>query len=527
VPRGVYVIVTSALLAENEDLKRRLALRDAEVAALREAVAESKKQQDALQHRLDLLLRSVYGQKSEKVVVGQGLLSFAGSQPAPPPAPPAFAPAKEAKKPEGHGRGRLPSHLHRDVIIHDVAPEDRRCCDCNREMKHIGDDECEILEWTPGHLVVKKHVRRKYACSPCGTIVTGPAPDQVIERGLAGPGLIAHVAVSKYGDHLPLNRLEGILAREGVEVSRQTMCDWIAAAAELLRPVWELMRSLILDSGFLLSDETPVRIQDVGKTRQGYIRVFACERPRRLRVYQYAPTRGGLYVKEFLGDWEGGFLADAFSGYDQLYAGGKVVEFGCNAHARRHFFDAKETHFALAHEALARYRLLYAVEREADDADRADGDAVGEAAKLRRRHHLRIEKAKPVLDEFEEWLDTTRPSVLPKSPIGQAVAYALNHWQALRRYADFGEVPIDNNLSERELRPVAVGRKNWLFAGSDEFGAHGAVLFSTTSTCKANGVDPWAWMADVLPRLSTTPQSRLVTLLPDEWARERGVTPKK
>ena len=499
--------------------RQMIATQAAEIDALRDTVQSSTRLIEQLKHQLEAFRRSVYGQKSERVVTEQGLLSFAGRAPAPPAAPPAPAePPATAADREGHGRRPLPAHLRREEVVHDVAPEDRVCDGCHQDMAGIGEDVLEQLEYKPGRLFVRRLVRKKYACRKCGAAVVTAAPHpQVIEKGLPGPWLLSHIVTSKYSDHLPLHRLEGMLLREGVHISRSTMVGWIAEAAKLLEPLVRRMKELLLSSGYVRTDETPVRVLDEGKTRTAYVRVWACDRRRRWRVFEYAVNRSGALVRDFLEDWRGQLQCDAYSGYDGVFASGRVLEIACWAHTRRYFFDAKESDSEIAHGALARIGLLYDVERVCDEADKADRPGTPPCIALARRLKARREKSRPILGEFSAWIRAVQSSVLPKSPIGTAVTYALNQWDALSRYIELPHVAIDNNLAERELRAVAVGRKNWEFAGSDEGGRRAATLYSITATCKANGVNPEAYMADVFMRLATTPESRIDELLPDLW----------
>jgi len=312
--------------------RQMIATQAAETAALRDSLRTSLHEIERLKHQLDAFRRSVYGQKSERLVTEQGLLSFAGATPRPAAAPlaPVSAPATAEETPEGHGRRPLPTHLRREEVVHDVDPADRVCGDCHKEMSGIGDDFLEQLEYKPGRVFVRRLVRKKYACRKCGNgVVTGAPHPQVIEKGLPGPWLISHIVTSKYADHLPLHRLEGMLFREGIRVTRSTMVGWIARAAELLEPIVLRMKQLLLASGYIRTDETPIRVLDEEKTRTAYVRVWACDRRRRWRVFEYAPDRSGAHVRNFLGDWKGDLQCDAYSGYDGVCASGRVLELAC------------------------------------------------------------------------------------------------------------------------------------------------------------------------------------------------------
>jgi hypothetical protein len=355
---------------------------------------------------------------------------------------------------------------------------------------------------------VIQHVRFKYACRRCRehAAVAGK-PAQPIARGLPGPGLLAHTITSKYSDHLPLYRLEDIFARHGMELSRSTMCVWMRQSADLLRPLYELMVSRVLASKIIWTDDTPVPVLDrsLPKTRQGRFWVYAGDERHPYSVYDYTASRNRDGPEQFLKGFRGYLQADAFSGYDRLCAGPGVTEVACWAHARRKFFDARTTSPELAHEALARIGQLYELERQAKELSSTD------------RCELRQRESVVLLHSLGDWLLDQKLRVLPKSPLGQAISYALANWQALCRYVEDGDLSIDNNLSERTLRAQAVGRKNWLFVGSDNGGRTAAVLFSMTASCKRHGIDPFRYLADVLRRLPTTPADQLVELLPDHW----------
>jgi hypothetical protein len=348
--------------------------------------------------------------------------------------------------------------------------------------------------------------------------VTAAKPAQPVPRGLPGPGLLAHVIVSKYGDHLPLYRLEGIFGRLGLALTRQTLCGWLPACAELLRPLYELLRGRIWQGWVVGSDDTPVGVQEPGRgqTRPGRVWVYVGDVWAPYLVYDYTPNRAQGGPQRFLRDYLGYFQADAYAGYDALYATGRLVEVGCWAHARRKFYEARATDPERATYALGMIRQLYAVERQADEeiARRQLGREEGWWLRLR----LRQEQAVPLLTMLCQWLDRERDQALPKSPIGEAIGYARNHWAALARYTTQGYLAIDNNAAERALRAIAVGRKNYLFFGSDAGGETAAVLYSLVQTCKRLGVEPWRYLRDVLERLPTGPADRLEELLPDRWA---------
>jgi transposase len=397
----------------------------------------------------------------------------------------------------------------------------------------IGQETSEQLDFIPAQLKVIEHVRLTYACQACERqgaeggpqIVTAPKPLAPIEKGLAAPGLLAYVLVSKYGDHLPMYRLETILARYDIDLARSTMYDWARQSAAALTPLYDLLIEEVLASRVLHTDDTPVAVLDprLGKTRTGRFWVYVGDDAHPYIVFDYTPNRARDGPLAFLHNWgrdEPRYLqADAFGGYDGIYAGqagGQVVEAACWAHARRKFFEARASDLAGSAQALAYVRLLYDVE------DQAAGASPAERARLRQ------ELAAPVLVRFRAWLvgqsrrvGTDGGPVLPKSPMGKAITYALNQWAALCVYLLDGALDIDNNAAENAVRRIALGRKNWLFCGSDNGGRTAAVLFSLIATCQRHEVNPFEYLKDVLTRIAALPISRLPDLLPDRWQAAR------
>lgn len=494
---------------------------------------------ERLQHQLQQLLKRLYGRSSEKLDPQQLMLfdklmeQLAAQTPAPADAPTEPSPPTEddASKPKGkdrngHGRNRLPANLPREKVIHDL-PEDQKPCRCCGTMRHIiGQQISEQLEYVPAKVRVLQHVQIKYACRACeqsavltgAQVTTAEKPLSPIDKGLAGPGLLAHVMVSKYGDHLPLYRLERIFERLGIDISRSTMCGWMASGASLLKPLYDRMKTLILQSKVIHTDDTPVEVLEPGRgqTRTGRFWVYLGDNDHPFTIFDYTPTRSRDGPVQFLKDWGKDrrvhLQADAFGGYDGLYAGdagGRVTEVACWAHARRKFYDASSSDAETATAALAYIRLLYDVEDRAKTCSSAQ------------RQQLRREGALPRLEQFKEWLLSRQAErggpVLPKSPVGQAITYALNQWDALCVYTTDGDLAIDNNAAENTLRRVALGRKNWLFAGSDHGGATAATLFSLIATCQRHRVEPFAYLRVVLTRLAAAPLPQLDSLLPDRW----------
>ncbi len=476
-----------------------------------------------LQHQLEQLLRQRYGRKSERVDPAQLLLFaqeiLAQAEPTPQLDPvPEPAPSPSATQPQknGHGRKPLPASLPRKPEVHDVPPEQLPCPDCGALRQCIGAEVREQLEYVPASLIVIEHIRPKYACPDCAAnVVIAERLPEPIEKGLPGPGLMAHVITNKYADHLPLYRQEGILRRQGVEISRSTMCDWMAIAAELLAPIVKLMLAKILKSQVVQNDDTPVKVQDHdGKgIKTGRLWASVGDHNNPYVVYHYTPDRSGAGPAAIFQGFEGYLQADAYSAYDGLYTSGTILEVGCMMHARRKFYEARTSDPPRAHRVLAWIKLLYDVEREAKEKHAAEGYEAFVAA----RHALRGERSRPIFQQLHDWLEAEAPKVLPKSSIGEAIHYSLNHWAALERPLDEGFLDLDNGACERALKPVALGRRNWLFAGSDRGGQTAAVLMSLCTTCKDLGIDPQAYLRDVLDRISTHPARRIEELLPDWW----------
>jgi transposase len=510
------------LRAERDEYLAQLKLKDRKI--------------DDLQHQVQALLRRYFGRSSEKMDPNQRLLFENLIDQAIPELPAEDGgddPSPATPRRNGHGRRRLPATLPREKIIHDL-PEEEKPCPCCGKLRHIiGKQTHEQLDYVPAKLKVIEHIRLTYggpqceaSASPEGPqIVTANKPLQPIEKALAAPGLLSYVIVSKYGDHLPLHRLERILQRHGIEIARSTMCDWAAQCADVLRPLYELMVDEVRASPVIHTDDTPVKVQDRNRTqtRTGRFWVYLGDPDHPYTVFAYTPSRSRDGPMEFLRDWgkdEQVYLqADAFGGYDGIYAGqagGHVTEVACWAHARRKFYDARTSDPAGSAQALAHIRLLYDVEKHAQqEAEKARIDFVSE------RYRLRQELAVSRLAQFREWLSSQQAEcggpVLPKSPLGQAIQYTLNQWDALCVYTSDGRLAIDNNASENALRRVAVGRKNWLFAGSDNGGRTAATLFSLIATCQRHRVEPMAYLRNVLARIAAIPVSQLGTLLPNRW----------
>ncbi|HWH59248.1 MAG TPA: IS66 family transposase [Terriglobales bacterium] len=445
--------------------------------------------------------------KAQGVDIGEA--ASKGKQPdGPDDAPP--APPVQQEKGKAHGRRPLPADLKRERIVHDLAEAEKHCGACAQELRLIGEESSQRYEYIPAQVIVIEEVCKKYACS-C-TVKTATKPSQPIEKSNAGAGLLSQVIVAKYADHLPLNRQAKMFLRSGVDFSVQTMCGWMGQCADLLHPLYERMKSFVLESKVVGTDDTPVKVLDrnLPQTKKGRIWPYVGDRNHRAAVYDYTPTRERAGPEEFLKDYRGHLQADAYVAYDSFFTDPErgIVEVGCWAHSRRHFRNALESDRPRMSAVLLMIAQLYAVEKSARLAG-----LFGEDLRLAREHGSR-----PVLDRLHQYLIKIQSEVLPKSESGQAVSYALKNWKALTRYCDDGDLSIDNNATERSLRCIAVGRGNWMFFGSDKGGKTAAVLRTFITSCELVNVDPFAWFRDVLSRIADHPITRLDELMPHNWA---------
>jgi len=410
--------------------------------------------------------------------------------------------AKPARKP-------LPEHLPRQIVTHE--PEQNCCPECGGGLRLFGEDVSEQLEYVPESFRVIRHVRPKFSCHQCETVVEAPAPSRPIARGLAGPGLLAHVLVSKYADHCPLYRQAEIYARQGVELDRSTLAGWVGAASELLAPLVDAVRHHVLAATKLHADDTPVPVlaPGNGKTKTGRLWTYvrddrpAGETTAPAVWFAYSPDRKGEHPRQHLMDFTGTLQADAYSGFHHLYDTGRIREAACWAHARRKFHDIHAAHPSpTTTAALERIGVLYGIEAEIR----------GKPAEERRT--VRQARAAPLLEELRAWMEKMLRSLSPKSETAEAIRYALSRWRALTRYVDDGRIEIDNSAAERALRAVALGRKNYLFCGSDGGGESAAAIYTLLGTARLNGVDPERWLREVLSRIADHPLSRIEELLP-------------
>lgn len=472
----------------------------------------SKSSERLDERQLRLFVEKLVGDDEDKVQTAEG-----AEPPAPEPPSSKGASGQEDQKPkEGHGRRKLPDSLPRDTVTLD-PDKSELVCSCGRDLEKIGEDVSEQLDYQPAMFRVKRRVRSKWGCRRCREgVVTAPVPAMPIEKGLATAGLISNVIVSKFADHLPLNRQSRIFGRHGVALSPSTLGGWVQTGAGLLVPIAAAMQARILTGRQAYLDGTPVPVLDKSRnhTREAHVWVVAGDSQNPFVTYVYTPTKGFGPVAELLAGFEGFLQADASPSFDCLYESGKILEVGCRAHARRKIYETLPAGGLSALTALAYIRQLYDVEREAKAKN------LGEEAIL----ELRQQKSVPILVGFNAWVDEELRRTLPESAFGKALAYGFNHRTALDRYVEHGFLDIDNNFSERQLRRLAVGRANWTFAGSDRAGHDAATLYSLVATCERHGIDPWAYLTDVLELVSTHPANRIEELFPDAWARRRGLT---
>ncbi|EGH30066.1 transposase component [Pseudomonas syringae pv. japonica str. M301072] len=417
--------------------------------------------------------------------------------------PAEITPAEKKQKPK---RTALPAEFPRTLIHHEP---DNTHCPCGCALKRIGEDVSEKLDYTPGVFTVERHVRGKWVCDDCETLIQAPVPAQIIDKGIPTAGLLAHVMIAKFADHLPLYRQESIFGRAGLAIPRSTLAQWVGVTGVQLQPLVDALREVVLGQQVIHADETPVQMLMPGtkKTHRSYVWAYATSQFSDVAavVYDFSPSRAGEHARHFLQGWKGKLVCDDFGGYKASFELG-VTEIGCMAHARRKFFELHATNKStLAEQALRYIQLLYEIEREVRDLE----------PDLRRR--IRQEKAVPVMNMLHAWMIAQRDLVPEGSAISRTLDYSLKRWAALSRYLDDGAVPIDNNWAESQIRPWALGRKNWLFAGSLRSGKRAAAIMSLIQSARLNGHDPYAYLKDVLTRLPTQRASEIDQLLPHKW----------
>ncbi len=497
-----------------EALKSLVREHSSALVAAQALVISQKLELEKLRFEIACLKRAKYGRSSEqldaKILQMQLTIEDLEATLAETPEPLRPVPKEPPAKPV---RRALPGHLPRQDIVHESSCN---CPSCGASMRRLGEDVSEIIEYVPGRYQVIRHVRPKYSCGACQKIVQAAAPSRPIARGLAGPGFLAHVLVSKYADHLPLYRQSQIYAREGLDLDRSTLADWVGGAAELLEPLVNSLGRYVLGAQKIHGDDTPVPVLCPGRgsTKQGrlwtYVRddrpAGSSESPAVL--FRYSPDRKGERPQVHLASFTGVLQADAYAGFDRLY-GERIQEAACWAHVRRKFYELHLAHSSpIAAEALERIGRLYGIEAE------IRGKLPDE------RRAMRQARAGPELEALHAWLHSSLSTLSRKSELALAIRYALSHWVALTRYRDDGRLEIDNNAAERALRAVALGRKNWLFAGSDDGGERAAAIYSLLGTAKLNDLDPEGYLRYVLERIADHPINRIEELLPWNVAAE-------
>ena len=411
-------------------------------------------------------------------------------------------------------RQPLPAHLPRREIRHEP---DNTTCGCGQAMQRIGQDVAEKLDYQPGVFTVERHVRGKWVCACCEKLVQAPVAPHIIDKGIPSTGLVAQVLVAKYLDHLPLYRQEAIFERAGLAIARSTLAHWVGECGVQLQPLVDALTAEMLRHPVLHADETPVAMLKPGhgKTHRAYLWSYCTTSFNAMRavVFDFADSRGGQHVRAFLGlpgnerdpGWKGKLVTDDFSGYKACFELG-VTEVGCMAHARRKFHELWANHASqVGEQALKFFAELYELERE------------GQPLAPDERRVLRQHKSKPIADALHQWLTQQRQKVPDGSATARSIDYSLKRWQALVRFIDDGDLPIDNNWVENQIRPIAIGRNNWLFAGSLRAGKRAAAVMSLVHSARLNGHEPYAYLKDVLERLPTQPDSRIAELLPHRW----------
>ena len=499
-------VLAGELMAQVAQRERVIACKDGELKYRQAKI-------DQLTHEMAVLKRWKFGRSGERLDPAQlslldetldaDIAAIELELEALAPAPLADAQASQPK------RVRLPPGLPRVEITHE--PDSTICTTpgCGCTLKRIGEDVSEKLDYTPGVFTVERHIRGKWACSKCQTLTQAPVPAQVIDKGIPTAGLLAQVLVAKYADHLPLYRQESIFARAGLALARSTLGAWVGMCGVQLQPLVDALKSEIFTHAVLHADETPVQMLKPGngKTHRAYLWAYAPGAFEDLKavVYDFCESRAGTHARSFLEPWQGSLVCDDYVAYKQLFTQG-IEEAGCMAHARRYFFELHANHQSqIAAQALHYIAQLYAIEREVKSLPADE------------RQRIRQAQSKPLADALHQWMVRQRSQILDGSATAKAFDYSLRRWGALTRFLDDGQLPIDNNWVENQIRPWAVGRANWLFAGSLRAGQRAAAIMSLIQSAKLNGHDPYAYLKDVLTKLPTHKNSQIAQLLPHRW----------
>ncbi len=506
--------LASELLAQMARHDASIASKDQEIERKDGELKYRQAKIDQLTHEMAVLKRWKFGRSGERLDAAQlslldetldadiAAIELELEQLAP-------TPPREAAQASQPRRVRLPPGLPRVDMAHEPGSTVCTTPGCGCALKRIGEDVSEKLDYTPGVFTVERHIRGKWVCARCQTLTQAPVPAQIIDKGIPTAGLLAQVLVAKYADHLPLYRQESIFARAGLAIARSTLGAWVGMCGVQLQPLVDALKGEILSHAVLHADETPVQMLKPGngKTHRAYLWTYAPGAFEELKavVYDFCETRAGAHARSFLGSWQGTLVCDDYVAYKQLFTQG-IVESGCMAHARRYFFELHVNHQSqIAAQALHYIAQLYEIEREVKTL-RAD-----------ERQRIRQARSKPLADALHQWMVLQRGQILDGSATAKALDYSLKRWSALMRFLDDGQLPIDNNWVENQIRPVAVGRSNWLFAGSLRAGQRAAAIMSLIQSARLNGHDPYAYLKDVLMRLPTQKNSHISELLPHRW----------
>lgn len=493
------------------DLIAQIAKRDQTICNQDREILHRQAKIDQLTHEMAVLKRWKFGRSREQLDAGQASLldetidaDVAAIEQELQEIAPAANPAKEPRWTPR--RAALPPQLPRVDLHHEP---DSTTCSCGCQLKRIGEDVSEKLDYTPGVLTVQRHVRGKWVCCECQSLRQAPVPAQIIDKGLPTSGLLAQVLVAKYADHLPLYRQEAIFGRSGYAIARSTLAQWVGVCGVQLQPLVDALKTAMFKSAVLHADETPVAMLKPGnqKTHRAYLWAYCpgVFEDFKAVVYDFCESRAGEHARTFLGDWSGGLVCDDFSGYKASF-GAAITEVGCMAHARRKFFDlAASNKSEIAQQALTYIGQLYEVEREVKHLSADE------------RGRIRQTRSKPLVDALHRWMLWQRQRITDGSATAKALDYSLKRWVALTRFVQDARLPIDNNWIENQIRPIAIGRNNWLFAGSLRAGQRAAAVMSLIQSAKLNGHDPYEYLKDVLARLPTQKNSRIDELLPHNW----------